>query len=98
MLEYPNFPESWSQVVGGKIFQSMINWHMMSTKECSTQDEFNKAFALKAEIYHPKSFGSKYQKSQHSHQQDGNEDVEMTEEVDNNDVTNEGDLKPSPHK
>jgi hypothetical protein len=40
--------------------------------------------------------GSKYWKSQHSCQQHGNEDVEMTEEVDNNDDTDEGDSKPPP--
>jgi hypothetical protein len=42
--------------------------------------------------------GSKFWKSQFSHQHDGSEDVEMTEEEDNwcNDDTNEGDSKPSP--
>jgi hypothetical protein len=76
----------------------MINWHTMAMKKGSTQDELNKAFALKTEIFHPKSSGSKSQKSQRSCQQHGNEDVEMTEEVDNNDDTDEGDLKPPPHK
>jgi hypothetical protein len=59
----PFFLESWSQVVGGKTFQLMINWHMMAMKKSSTQDELNKAFALKTEIFHPKSSGSNSRKS-----------------------------------
>jgi hypothetical protein len=94
----PFFPESWSQVVGGKNFRLMINWHTMAMKKCLTQDEFNMAFALKTEIFHPKLSGSKSRKSQRSRQQDSNEDVEMTEEVDNNNDTDEGDSKPPPCK
>jgi hypothetical protein len=67
-------------------------------KKGLTQDELNKAFALKTEILHPKSSGSNYRKSQCSHQQHGNEDVEVTEEVDNNDDPDEGDSKPPPRK
>jgi hypothetical protein len=72
-VEISHFFLNHGQVVGGKIFQLMIYWHTMATKKGSTQDEFNKAFALKTEIYHPKSSGSKYRKSQHSRQEDGNE-------------------------
>jgi hypothetical protein len=70
----------------------------MAMKKGSTQDELNKAFALKTEIFHPKSSGSKSWKSWCSHQQHGNKDVKMTEEVDKNDDTDEGDLKPPPQK
>jgi hypothetical protein len=76
----------------------MINWHMMAMKKGLTQDELNKAFALKTEIFHPKLSGSNSLKSQCSHQQHGNKDVKMTEEVDNNDDPDEGDLKPPPIK
>jgi hypothetical protein len=55
----------------------------MAMKKGLTQDESSKAFALKTEIYHPKLSGSKFWKSQFSHQHDGSEDVEMTEEEDN---------------
>jgi hypothetical protein len=71
---------------------------MMAMKKGLTQDELNKAFALKTEIFHPKSSGSNSRKSQRSCQQHGNKDVEMTEEVDYNDDPDEGDLKPPPHK
>jgi hypothetical protein len=59
----PFFPESWSQVVGGKIFQLMINRRTMAMEKGLTQDELIKAFALKAEIFHPKLSGSKSRKS-----------------------------------
>jgi hypothetical protein len=59
----PFFPESWNQVVGGKIFQLLINWRMTAMKKGPTQDELNKALALKTEILHPKSSGSNSQKS-----------------------------------
>jgi hypothetical protein len=36
----------------------MINWRTMAMKKGSTQDELNKAFALKTEIFHPKSSSS----------------------------------------
>jgi hypothetical protein len=94
----PFFPESWNQVVGGKIFRLMINWHTTAIKKGLTQDELNKAFALKTEIFHPKSSGSNSWKSRCSRQQHDNEDVEMTEEVDNNDAPEEGDSKPPPCK
>jgi hypothetical protein len=71
---------------------------MTAMKKGSTQDELNKAFALKTEIFHPKPSGSKSQKSWRSRQQDGNEDVKMTEKMDNNDDTDEGDSKPPPCK
>jgi hypothetical protein len=67
---------------------------MTAMKKGLTQDELNKAFALKTEIFHPKSSGSNSQKSW----QHGNKDVKMTEEVDNNDDPDEGDSKPPPHK
>jgi hypothetical protein len=76
----------------------MINWHMMAMKKGSTQDELNKAFALKTEIFNSKLSGSNSRKTRRSHQQHGNEDVKMTEEVDNNDDPDEGDSKPPPHK
>jgi hypothetical protein len=76
----------------------MINWRTTAMKKGPTQDELNKAFALKTEIFHPKSSGSNYPKSQRSRQQHDNEDVEMTEEVDNNDAPEEGDSKPPPCK
>ena len=76
----------------------MINWRMTAMKKGSTKDELNKAFTFKTEIFHPKLSGSKSWKSQPSCQQDGSKDVEMTEEVDNNDDTDEGDSKPPPHK
>jgi hypothetical protein len=76
----------------------MINWRTTAMKKGPSQDELNKEFALKTEIFHPKSSGSNSQKSQCSHQQHDNEDVEMTEEVDNNDAPEEGDSKPPPHK
>jgi hypothetical protein len=94
----PFFPESWSQVVRGKKLRLMINWCMMAMKKGSTQNELNKAFALKTEIFHPKSSGSNSQKSQHSRQQHGNDNVKMTEDVDNNDDPDEGDSKPPPCK
>jgi hypothetical protein len=51
-LEYPIL--SWgSQIVWGKKFWFIINWCMMAMKKGSTQDELNKAFALKTEIFHP---------------------------------------------
>jgi hypothetical protein len=51
-LEYPIL--SWgSQIVWGKNFRFIINWCMMAMKKGSTQDELNKAFALKTEIFHP---------------------------------------------
>jgi hypothetical protein len=76
----------------------MINWRTMAIKKGLTQDELNKAFALKTEIFHPKLSGSNSQKSRRSHQQHDNEDVEMTEEVDNNDAPEKGDSKPPPRK
>jgi hypothetical protein len=76
----------------------MVNWCLTAMKKGSTQDELNKAFALKTEIFHPKSSGSNSWKSQHYHQQHSNEDVEMTEEVDNNDDPDEGNSKPPPCK
>jgi hypothetical protein len=36
---------------------------MTAMKKGLTQDELNKAFALKTEIFHPKSSGSNSQKS-----------------------------------
>jgi hypothetical protein len=71
---------------------------MTAMKKGSTQHELNKAFALKTEIFHPKSSGSNSRKSRCSHQQHGNEDVKMTEEVDNNDDPDEGNSKPPPCK
>jgi hypothetical protein len=71
---------------------------MTAMKKGSTQNELNKAFALKTEIFHPKSSGSNSRKSRCSHQQHGNEDVKMTEEVDNNDDPDEGNSKPPPCK
>jgi hypothetical protein len=76
----------------------MINWRTTAMKKGLTQDELNKAFALKTEIFHPKSSGSNSRKSRRSRQQHDNEDVEMTEEVDNNDAPEEGDSKPPPRK
>jgi hypothetical protein len=71
---------------------------MTAMKKGWTQDDLNKAFALKTEIFHPKSSGSNSQKSQRSCQQHGNKDVKMIDEVDNNDDPDVGDSKPPPRK
>ena len=67
---------------------------MTAMKKGWTQDDLNKAFALKTEIFHPKLSGSNSRKSRRSCHQHDSEDVTMTEEVDNNDDPDEGDSKP----
>jgi hypothetical protein len=76
----------------------MISWRTTAIKKGLTQDELNKAFALKTEIFHHLLSGSNSQKSQCSCQQHGNKDVKMTEEVDNNDDPDESDSKPPPRR
>jgi hypothetical protein len=64
----------------------MINWRTTAMKKGPSQDELNNEFALKTEIFHPKSSGSNSQKSRRSCQQH------------DNDAPEEGDSKPPPHK